>query len=276
MRYVDGPRPRLFGHRGESGELPENTLPAFEAALAAGADRLELDVHLTADGEIVVFHDPTLDRTTDATGPLALRSFAELSRLDAGYQFTRPDGSTPFRGQGFRIPRLLEVLERFPDIPLNIEIKPNDAAAITGTLAALDQFQARPRTLLAAEALDLLRRIRAEAPDVLTGFAAEEVFAFMTAGMAGAQPGSTEGAAPERFPGFALQVPPSYQGMPIVTADFVSRAHGLGVEVHVWTINDEAEAEALLALGVDGLMSDHPGRIYAVLQRLGLRPPSTP
>ena len=257
MRYVDGPRPRLFGHRGASGELPENTLPAFAAALEAGADRLELDVHRTADGEIVVFHDPTLDRTTSGKGLLAAHSFAELSRLDAGHHHVMPDGSMPHRGREFRVPRLSEVLEAFPGVPLNIEIKPDDDRAIEGTLAVLDGAKARERTLLAAEREVLLRRIRAAAPDVLTGFAAEEVIAFLM----GVE-------SPEyRAPGFALQVPPSFQGMPVVTAAFVARAHALGVEVHVWTINDAAEAEALLALGVDGIMSDFPGRIARLLGR---------
>ncbi|EYF00733.1 glycerophosphodiester phosphodiesterase [Chondromyces apiculatus] len=257
MRYADGPRPRLFGHRGASGELPENTLPAFAAALEAGADRLELDVHRTADGEIVVFHDPTLDRTTSGRGLLAAHSLAELSRFDAGHHHVMPDGSMPHRGRDFRIPRLAEVLEAFPGVPVNIEIKPDDDRAIEGTLAVLDGAKARERTLLAAEQVALLQRIRAAAPEVLTGFAAEEVIAFMMAGN-----------TPEyRAPGFALQVPPSFQGMPVVTAEFVARAHALGVEVHVWTINDAAEAEALLALGVDGIMSDFPGRIARLLGR---------
>lgn len=261
MRYLDGPRPRLFGHRGASGEEPENTLPAFAAALAAGADRLELDVHRTRDGEIVVLHDPTVDRTTDGEGPVAALTFAELSRLDAGHRFVAADGRPSRRGQGLRVPRLVEVLEAFPGVPLNIEIKADDDEAIQGTLAALDRFEARPRALLAAEHRALLARIRAAAPEALTGFAAEEVLDFV---FRGGEPGY-------RPPGAALQVPPSHEGVQVVTAPFVERAHALGVEVHAWVINDEAEAEALLALGVDGLMSDFPGRIAGVLRRLGLR-----
>jgi len=265
MRYLDGPRPRLFGHRGASGEAPENTLVAFEAALAAGADRLELDVHRTADGEIVVLHDAAVDRTTDGVGPVAAMTYAELARLDAGHRFAGADGSHPFRGRGVRVPRLVEVLEAFPGVPLNIEIKPDDPAApaaIEGTLAALDRFGARPRTLLAAEHGARMALIRAAAPDVLTGFAAEEVMELL---MRGGEPGY-------RPPGVALQVPPSYEGMPIVTRETVERAHALGVEVHVWTINDEIEMGELIALGVDGLMSDFPGRAAALLRRLGLRP----
>jgi glycerophosphoryl diester phosphodiesterase len=251
----------VFGHRGAGGEAPENTLQSFAAALAAGADRLELDVHRTADGEIVVLHDPLVDRTTDGTGPVADMTFAALSRLDAAHHFRAPDGSYPLRGRGVRVPRLVEVLEAFPEAPLNIEIKPDDALAVEGTLAALDRFDARPRTLLAAEEGARMARIREAAPDMLTSFSAHEVAEFL---MRGDEPSY-------RPPGVALQVPASFGGVAIVTRESVARAHALGLEVHVWTINEVAEMEALLALGVDGLITDFPGQAVALLRRLGQR-----
>jgi glycerophosphoryl diester phosphodiesterase len=261
MSYLDGPRPRVFGHRGACGEAPENTLPSFAAAIAAGADRLELDVHRTADGEIVVFHDDTLDRTTDGRGPIARLTGAELSRLDAGYRFGE-DGAYPMRGAGVRVPRLAEVLEAFPEVPLNIEIKPDDPRAVAGTLAVLDRFGARARALLAAEDASRMARIREAAPDVLTSFCSQEVAEFLASS-------GKPGYAPP--PAFALQVPPSFWGVPVVTAESVARAHALGLEVHVWTINEVAEMERLLALGVDALMSDFPGRVVELLRRRGLR-----
>jgi glycerophosphoryl diester phosphodiesterase len=261
MSYLDGPRPRVFGHRGASGEAPENTLASFAAAIEAGADRLELDVHRTADGEIVVFHDETLDRTTDGRGPIAAITWADLCRLDAAYRFGA-DGAYPMRGKGVRVPRLAEVLEAFPEVPLNIEIKPDDLRAVTGTLAVLDRFGARPWTLLAAEDAARIARIRAAAPDVLTSFSAEEVAEFLASA-------DEPGYRPP--PAVALQVPPLFWGVPVVTAESVARAHALGLEVHVWTINEEAEMERLLALGVDALMSDFPGRAVALLRRMGLR-----
>jgi len=256
----------LFAHRGASGTYPENTLEAFAAGLAAGADRLELDVHGTADGEVVVFHDATLDRTTDGSGPVQTRSLAELRRLDAGYGFLAPDGTHPFRGQGVRIPTLAALLAAQPDAPINVEIKQSDPPIEDAVLAVLDRFGARPRTLLAAEREPLLRRIRAAASGVLTGSCAEEVAEFVDRVQSGRLTGY-------RLPGAALQVPPSYQGIDIVTAASVAAAHALGVEVHVWTINDEAEMEALLELGVDALMTDFPERAMGVLCRRGLRAP---
>ena len=122
MSYLDGPRPRLFAHRGASGLVPENTIEAFAEGLAAGAERLELDVHASADGHIVVFHDGDLGRTTEASGPLATRTLAELRSLDAGYHFADALGGFPYRGKGIRIPALAEVLEEPPGVALNVEV----------------------------------------------------------------------------------------------------------------------------------------------------------
>jgi glycerophosphoryl diester phosphodiesterase len=234
--------------------------------LAAGADRLELDVHGTADGEVVVFHDATLDRTTDATGPVKARSLGELQRLDAGHGFIAPDGSHPYRGKGIRIPTLAALLAAHPGVPINVEVKQSEPPIEDAVVAVLDRFGARSRTLLAAEREPLLLRIRAAAPDVLSGSCAEEVAEFVDR----VQSGRLAGFG---LPGAALQVPPSYEGIDIVTAESVAAAHALGVEVHVWTINDEAEMEALLDLGVDALMTDFPERAMGVLRRRGLRAP---
>jgi glycerophosphoryl diester phosphodiesterase len=259
MRFFDGPRPRLFAHRGASGTLPESTLPAFRTALAAGADRLELDVHPSADGEVVVFHDDTVDRTTDGTGPIARLSLAEIRALDAGYRFTAPDGAQPFRGRGHRVPTFAEVLSAFPDVPLNVEIKADDVALVDAVRRLLEQFGATARVLLAAESGALMQKIRDRIPGVVTGMSLPEVLEFMgSAGLCGYVPR-----------GRALQVPVSYAGVPIVTRHFVDAAHALGLEVHVWVIDEEAEMEALLDLGVDGIMTDFPERGARVLARRG-------
>src|SRR5512142_834438 len=108
--------PLLVAHRGGAGLAPENTLPAFLSARDDwGADMIELDIHLTADGQVVVIHDPVVDRTTDGSGPVAAKTLAELRELDAGYRFTTTEHSYPFRRQGVRIPLLAEVLEALPD-----------------------------------------------------------------------------------------------------------------------------------------------------------------
>ena len=193
-----------------------------------------------------------------------MRTLAELQRLDAGHGFTAPDGSHPFRGKGVRIPTLAALLAAHPDVPINVEIKQSEPPIEDAVVAVLDRFDARSRTLLAAEREPLLLRIRAAAPGVLSGSCAEEVAEFVDRL-------HSRRLAGWRLPGAALQVPPSYGDIDIVTAASVAAAHALGVEVHVWTINDEAEMEALLDLGVDALMTDFPERAMGVLRRRGLR-----
>ncbi|HEY2775202.1 MAG TPA: glycerophosphodiester phosphodiesterase [Candidatus Binatia bacterium] len=264
MTYLDGPRPRLFAHRGSSGTAPENTLEAFAEGVAAGADRLELDVHATADGHIVVFHDEELDRTTDAAGSLHSRTLAELRRVDAGFRFEGPAGDFPFRGRGVRIPTLDEVLDAFPGVPLNIEVKHDDGRTVEAFFDVLDRHGARERVLAAAFDDDIIRRVRRVAPRALTSLSAAEVAMFFGVCLSGTRDGYL-------VPGMALQVPPTHEDLELVCPVFLDMAHDLGMEVHVWTINDESEMERLLDLGVDGLMTDFPARARAVFERKGLR-----
>jgi len=264
VTYLEGPRPRLFAHRGASGTAPENTVESFLEGVAAGADRLELDVHASADGHIVVFHDEDLARTTDASGLLRERTLAELRQLDAGYHFQDQAGRRPFRGKGIRIPTLAEVLETFPDVPLNVEVKYDDGTTVERFYDVLDRHHARDRVLAAAYEDPIIQRLRAVAPGMVTSLSAAEVAAFVGCCMTESLDGYTA-------PGKALQVPPEHEGIEIVTPYFVKAAHDLGMEVHVWTINDEAEMDRLLDLGIDGLMSDFPARARAVFERRGLR-----
>jgi glycerophosphoryl diester phosphodiesterase len=216
-------------------------------------------VHASADGVVVVIHDETLERTTDGTGLVRALPLAALQRLDAGHRFRAPDGSYPFRDRGIRIPTLAELLEAVPDVPLNIEIKQQSPPIEAAVLATLDRFGARARTLLAAEEAEIMVRIRTVAPDVVTSFSAHEVADFV-------QRVRGDGFAGYRPPGIALQVPPAFRDIPIITAASVAAAHELGLEVHAWTINDPAEIATLLALGVDGIMTDVPGVAARILR----------
>lgn len=261
MAYFDLPRPRVFGHRGASGVAPENTLPSFALATALGADYLELDVHATRDGEIVVLHDPLLDRTTNGEGPVREWRWADVEALDAGWHFTHDGRAFPYRGQGVRVPRLAEVLAAHPERRFNIEIKQGDPPIVTATLDVLRRGGALERTLLAAEHDDIMAAIRAAVGgDVATGMSVGDVFAFVDRLLRDDWSGYTP-------PGAALQVPPAHEGLEIVTAASVAAAHRAGLEVHVWTINDAAEIERLLAVGVDGVMSDLPGLVATAVRR---------
>lgn len=257
MSYRSGQRPRVMGHRGAAGVAPENTLVSFRAAVDAGADVLEMDVHATRDGRIVVIHDPTVDRTTDGTGEVRGLTWDELQQLDASARFAPLPGeiAVPFTGPQ-RVPLFDEVLEAFPGGLFNVEIKQGEPALEEAVLAVIDRHQARSRVLLAAEHAVIARRIRAAAGDVLGGMSAEDVYGFLTAL-------DDPAYVP---PAFALQVPATFGDMAIVTEVTVARAHALGMEVHVWTIDDPTEMTRLLDLGVDGLITNVPHRAVAVVR----------
>jgi len=257
--YFSRPRPRLFGHRGAAGVAPENTLASFERAIRDGAGYLELDVHATRDGVVVVIHDPTLERTTDGAGAVRDLSFRELGEYDAGFRFAA-DGGFPFRGRAVRVPALEELLDAFPTIPLNIEIKQHEPAIESGVVALLERKGALARTMLAAESDAIMARIRAVAPQAATSAAYGEGRDFF------------ERCFAERFDGYApvaraLQIPVCVGEVELVTEASVAAAHRFGLEMHVWTVNDAAEMGRLLDLGVDGVMSDFPQRLVAVERR---------
>ncbi|MGH7570867.1 MAG: glycerophosphodiester phosphodiesterase [Gemmatimonadota bacterium] len=261
MTFFSGPLPRQFAHRGASGTHPENTLAAFREARAAGAEGFELDVQRTADGEIVVFHDPTLDRTTDGRGALAQFTLAELRELDAGGRFTLDQGSThPFQGRGVSIPTLREVLEEFPRLPIIVEIKQVEPPLEEDLQQVIWDCDAEDWTLVFSLAQEPLDRYRVLAHEQPTGFGPEDVADFLGRVNSGAWDGYEPPAA-------AFAVPVHWHGLQIVSAPFVEAAHRFDREVFVWTVNEEREMERLLDLGVDGLISDFPARLAEMVQR---------
>jgi glycerophosphoryl diester phosphodiesterase len=246
------PTPRVFGHRGAAGLAPENTRPSFALGLALGADILELDVHASRDGVIVVAHDATLERTTNGTGPLREQSWSRLERLDAGYHFSRDGRDFPYRGQGVRLPTLEEVLLAFPHAACNIEIKQAEPPITEDVVRLIRRVHAERRVVLAAEQDAIMAEIRRHAGEIASSFSAGDVAAFMSR--------LTDSSFDDyRPPGCALQIPPRVGPIELVTAESVAAAHRCGLEVHVWTINQRDEMESLLRLGVDGIMSDLPG-----------------
>jgi len=259
--YFDLPRPIPVGHRGASGELPENTLPAFARALEQGARMLETDIHPTSDGVAVVFHDHDVARTTDGSGPIAEKTLDELLALDAGHGFT-PDGgaSFPSRGRGIAIPTLDEAFAAFPEARFNIEIKDGDRAFIEGVVKA--SAPRADRTLLTSASDDVIAVLRAVLADtgvpVAMGASLGDCIGFVKAAAGGGAP------PPEPM---ALQIPPKFGDQPLVTPQLVEFAHAHDVQVHVWTINDPAEIERLLGLGVDAVMSDFPIRVVEAIAR---------
>lgn len=261
--YFSRSLPRLFGHRGAAGIAPENTLASFRTAVEEGAEFFELDAHATGDGVVVVIHDATLERTTDGAGAVREMTVAELGRYDAGFRFER-EGDYPFRGRGLRVPTLEAVLNEFPGVPLNIEIKQADPPIAALVVSVLERRGALDRVVLAAERHPVMLQIRSCAPEAATSASFAEAQEFF------------ERCLRQDFAGFAplaraLQVPTRFGDLELVTAETLAAAHRHGLEMHVWTVNEEHEMERLLRLGVDGVMSDFPGRLVAAARRLGRR-----
>jgi glycerophosphoryl diester phosphodiesterase len=244
-----GARP-IIAHRGASGERPENTLVSFERAVELGADALEFDVRLTADREVVVMHDPTLDRTTDFSGPARVRRLAELRGADAGFRFTPDHGATyPFRGRGIRVPTLGEVLDRFPSMPILLELK--EVAGQERVRELIERHGAGGRCVIASEHDDALEVFRGGR--FLLAASGREIFRFWCASVL------SGGAPPVKYQ--ALSVPKRHRLLPVVTPRFLANARRLGLPVHVWTINAPRTAQQLWRQGVNGIITNWPGRM---------------
>ena len=251
--------PVAIAHRGGAGEAPENTLEAFEIAVKLGYTYIETDAHLTRDGVLVAFHDERLERVTDRAGAIAELAICEVEAADAGYTFSLDGGSSfPFRGRGIGVPRLEEILVRWPAVRVNIDPK-SDAF---GPLAAL-------LNRLGAWERVCVDRLGPPAAPVRTRGRGRACTSMGPHGVALARLAATSGVMP-RLGADCVQVPIQQGPVRIVSRRFVEAAHRARLAVHVWTINDEATINELLDLGVDGVMSDRIRLLRAVFARRGL------
>jgi glycerophosphoryl diester phosphodiesterase len=258
FRFVRGSRPLVFAHRGGSGLAPENTIAAFDNGLARGADGLELDVHLSRDGVVVVHHDRQLDRTTDLGGEVSWFTADELARADAGYRFAR-GGDWPFRGLGTGVPTLAAVLARYPDVPIVIELKGGGTELARAVVGAVRAADAVDRVCLGSFGWRVLREARALEPRMATSAAREEVRWALYRSWC-RWPVSR--AAYEGY-----QVPEVSGRTRIVSSQFVADAHRAGLGVQVWTVDTAESAERLIRWGVDALITDRPDIVVPVAAR---------
>jgi glycerophosphoryl diester phosphodiesterase len=245
-----GHRPLVFAHRGGSLVGPENTLAAFDRGLGLGADGLELDVQLSRDGVVVVHHDRTLERTTCGAGPISARTVAELAALDAAY-FFRPEDGFPLRGRHIGIPRLADVLECYPDVPLIIELKGRRPPLAVAVVQELRRAAAVDRVCLGGYSLGPLRAARRLEARLATGAAREEIRWALYRSWIGLSPSRRR-----RYR--VLHVPETAGRIRIVSPRFVRSAHRAGLPVQVWTVDEPGDMRRLLAWGVDALITDRP------------------
>lgn len=253
--------PAAIAHRGSRYFWPENTMTAFAGAVELGYEYLETDLHMTADGVLVCIHDPTVDRTTDASGPVSALTFDELSRLDAGFRHRGPDGHT-YRGEGVRVPALEELVTSFPEARLIVDLK---ADGMTGELARLIERHDLADRIVVGSFSD--RRIDRFIADT-DGRIATSTGPRATRGWVVA---SRVGRA-ANGPASALQVPVQMRGVRVVDRKLIEAAHQRGLAVHVWTVNLRSEMEDLLDLGVDGIVTDRVDILRDVLTERGRWP----
>jgi glycerophosphoryl diester phosphodiesterase len=256
--FLASHRPLVFAHRGGSLLAPENTFPAFDRGIDAGADGIELDVHLSRDKVVVVHHDATLGRTTDRSGPIAALTADELARVDAGFRY-RQDGGYPFRGRGVGIPRLRDVLARYSSARFIIEMKQDTDALARATITAVRDAGSLERTCLGSFGGRALSAAREHEPLVATSAGRREVAAALF--RAWIRRPSAD------VPYDVLQVPETYRGIRVVSPSFVREAGASGVPVQIWTVDAERDIERLLDWGVQGIISDRPDIAVAVVAR---------
>ena len=250
--------PLHISHRGGAALYPENTLYAFERAMKAHrTDMLELDVHASSDGEIVVAHDATLERCTNGAGPLSALTFSELSRLDAAFHFTPVGQSgTPLRGKGITLPSLSDVLTASGKLRLNIEIK--SEGAIDPFVALVKKEDCLHRLCIGSEhdaiAAELARRL----PEACHFFPRDALAAFVLP--------TRGGEPPDDDPRYTvLDMPFRYEGVVLFDAALAEVAAKHHKWINVWTVDEEVEMHRCVTAGVGGVMTDRPDVLRAVL-----------
>ncbi|MEU6105308.1 glycerophosphodiester phosphodiesterase [Streptomyces flaveolus] len=245
--YLDHPGPIAFAHRGGAADGLENTLRQFRQAVDAGYRYIETDVHATRDGKLVAFHDATLDRVTDGAGRIADLRWAQV-------RHARVAGEEP-------VPLFEELLETFPEVRWNIDVKAEPA--LRPLLELIGRTNAWDRICVGSfSEARVVRAQRLAGPRLATSYG--------TLGVLGLRLRSWGIPAPLRRSAVAAQVPEAQSGIPVVDHRFVRTAHARGLRVHVWTVNDPARMHRLLDLGVDGIMTDHIDTLRKVMEDRGV------
>ncbi|MEF2278574.1 glycerophosphodiester phosphodiesterase [Deinococcus sp. YIM 134068] len=262
-----GPPPNSFvtgrtlniAHQGGEALRPSNTLEAYRHAAALGVNMLEMDMHATRDGALVLSHDATLDRLTNTRGRITDMTLEQVLAADAGYTFTNDGGRTfPYRGQGVRVAQLSQVLAEFPTLPMTIELKQETPSIAATFCRVLREAGATSRVTAASFSDRALGEFRRACPEVMTSMTARELRPAVLLGKVGL-------SRLARLPGRVAQVPVRAGGITVVTPAFVRAMHARGVAVQVWTINDPEEMRRLTRMGVDGIITDRPDMLSKVL-----------
>jgi len=254
-------RPIVMAHMCGDNVWPGDTLFACKKAVELGVDVLDLDFQITTDNQLVLIHDETLERTSNGTGRIDQHSLAELKQLDAAYNWSADGGKTfPYRGQGITFTTVEEIFHTFPDMHLNIEIKPENEKTAQVFCDLIKRYGMEAKVMVASFADVQMQAFRRACPSVATAATQNEMIAFFAL--------QTFFLGDIYSPAFqTVQVPEERYGITILTPGFITNAHHRNLEAHVWTINDSADMQRLLAMGVDGINTDRPDLLMGVLGR---------
>jgi glycerophosphoryl diester phosphodiesterase len=258
---ISGRGALLYGHRGASAELPENTLAAFARALELGADAIESDIHLTRDGHVVLSHDPDGRRMADQPQAIRETTLAELRTWDVGWGYVDARGERPFAEQGHRMPTLPEALEALGEVPLNLDIKQTSPRMVEPLLKVLRAFKAEERVQLASFSQSNLDAVLAAGYRGAVALGRDELIKlfFVPGGLL--KGWSALKTSPRR-----AQIPTSAGPLSLDSERFLTKCHKLSIAVDYWTINEPDDARRLVALGADGIMTDDVAAVAPALK----------
>jgi glycerophosphoryl diester phosphodiesterase len=257
-------RPLVIAHQGGDGVWPGDTMYAFDKAVEIGADVLEMDAHITKDGEIVLMHDEAVDRTTNGTGLIEDLTLAEIQQLDAAYKWTNDEGKTfPFRGQGIQVPTLNELFEKYPDMRYVIEIKLTQNPIDKPFCNLIRAYNMQDKVIVASFHDQAMNGFRETCPEIATSASRTEVRNFVLLGKV-----FLSGFVVPRYQSIQPPYDPSESlGIPIMTERFLREAHAKNIRVEPWTVNDPELMKQYIEWGVDGIITDRPDLMVEILGR---------
>ena len=253
--------PLIIAHRGGGGVAPENSQVAFDhAATLPQVVGLETDVHMTKDGVLIVAHDADVDRMTEGRGMIRDMTFEELRRLDLGYRFSLDGETYPFRGQGLVYMTLEEMITRYPDHIINIDLKQHEPVVVERFVRLMRQYDMQERIVVGSFDTLSIKRLRQLMPDVATCASYSEIARFYVLNRARMSQLWWHQCA-------VMQVPENDGRLKLITPEFIRNVQARGVQIHIWTVNEVAQMERLLQWGVDGLITDYPERAIELVEK---------
>lgn len=250
----------IIPHRGGAALYPEETALAYRHNVEQNADELDIDLQESKDHQLILFHDDTLDRTTNGTGAVNQFTLAQLKQFDAGYRWTKDNITFPFRGAGLQILSLEDFFTQFPNKHVQIEMKPNNPMLAREACAIIQKYKMTNKVLLFSYHDAVMQAIRSDCPGVATGASKREIRNLLIGSY-------VLGGALNRFAGSALIVPENYGKVHVVTPSLLNAAHRRSIRIYVYGATTKEELHRLINMNVDGLIVDGPELAYSVLNR---------